>query len=97
MLILIASAITATLMEYAKCTLAYAAVFDFPFQKNKWRYIIPAIMSLLIQALIVYKIDDTWITILIILTCIHPTLCVKGKSSGEISFLCHHHFCNLHH
>ena len=79
MLILIVVAIVATLMEYAKYALAYSTVFNFPFHKNKWRYIIPVIFSLLIQTLVVYKIDATWITILIILMgTFIPFLCVKG-------------------
>lgn len=79
MLILIVVAIISTLMEFAKYALAYSTVFNFPFNKGKWRYIIPVIFSLLIQTLVVYTIDATWITVLIILMgTFIPILCVQG-------------------
>lgn len=79
MLILIVVAITSTLMEYAKYALAYSSVFNFSFRKNMWRCILPVMISLLIQTLVVYRVDATWITILIILMgTFIPLLCVRG-------------------
>ena len=85
MLKLILVAIIATLMEYVKYLEAYSSVFDFPLKKDKRLYIIPVIASLLIQTLVVYKIDSTWITILIILMgAFIPLLCVKGDLLEKI-------------
>ena len=85
MLKFIVIAIALTLLEFAKYLESFYSVFDFRFRTEKYRYIVPVALSVLLQALVVWKADETWMSILVItLGTFIPLLCVDGAMLDRI-------------
>ncbi|SEW43171.1 sensor histidine kinase [[Clostridium] fimetarium] len=72
-------AIISTILEFIKYLIAYAVIFDFKIRKTKKLFIIPLSVVCIIQVIVVYKIDSTWVsTLLLIMGLYIPIICIEG-------------------